>query len=149
MIVTVCMIQICENMEVKLNVIGVYLPYWNNTKEQTELYIETLDMIQALIDTHCQTAPLTLMGDLNTSLPQKLLLGNKWSKVSPFNHFSAMLYDFISYNELYVANFAFGQCLNYTYHKASHVSYIDHILVSKYINKKVVNCKSCLMTLVM
>ena len=98
-------------------------------------------MIQALIDTHCQTAPLTMMGDLNTSLPQKLLLGNKWSKVSPFNHFSAMLYDFISYNELYVANFAFDQCLNYTYHKASHVSYIDHILVSKYINKKVVKCK--------
>ena len=56
MIVTVCMIQICEYMEVKLNVIGVYLPYWNNTKEQTELYIETLDMIQALIDSHCQTA---------------------------------------------------------------------------------------------
>ena len=37
------MIQICDESVVKLNVIGVYLPYWNNTKEQCELFVETLD----------------------------------------------------------------------------------------------------------
>ena len=37
----ICGVEVIVNHKVALNVIGVYLPYENNTREQLELYLET------------------------------------------------------------------------------------------------------------
>ena len=133
-------IQVCSNGIVKLNVLGVYLPYWNNTKDQLELYCETLDKMQSLMDTYCGTAPLLILGDMNTSLPHTSLLYQNWCKKTPFNSYSVILYNFIVDNNLYVVNFMYDQNVNFTYQKGGKVSYIDHVLASVHLDDNIKQC---------
>ena len=53
-----------------MNILGVYLPYYNGSVDQIELYGETLECIQALIDQY-QGEPLLIVGDFNATLPQQ------------------------------------------------------------------------------
>ena len=76
------------------------------------------------------------MGDMNTSLPQNITLQKNWHRQHPYNNRSVILYDFILDNNLCVGNFMFQQNLNYTYRKNGFMSYIDHVLISKYSSDK-------------
>jgi endonuclease/exonuclease/phosphatase family metal-dependent hydrolase len=139
-----CFVQVCNNSGVMLNVLGVYLPYWNGYKDQIDTYCETLDKMQMLIDNHCGTAPVVIVitvGDMNTMLPQAIQLHFNWYKRPPFNCYSNMLNNFLVDNDLYITNFQFEQDVNYSYHKGRHVSYIDHVLVSKYFSNHITGCK--------
>ena len=133
--------QIIANQSVQLYLIGVYLPYDNGTISQTELYMETLEYLKCMVDM-CNDAPMVILGDLNTSLPESEFLKEKWytqkpyNKRSavlhtslpeseflkekwytqkPYNKRSAVLHEFISQNDLCVANFLFDQNVEYTY----------------------------------
>ena len=50
-------IQIISNHKVILTVYGVYKPYENHSKEQLELYIDTLDKLQSMLDDSSAKTP--------------------------------------------------------------------------------------------
>ena len=52
-----------------------------------------------------------------------------------------MLYEFLTNNELYVANFDFKHNVNYTYFKGDVSSYIDHCVVSGQLRECVSKCR--------
>ena len=93
--------------------------------------------LQCLIDSS-EPSPIMVIGDLNVALPNKIALNRTWHKRHPFNAHGLLMYDFIVDNELLVANFAFPQQVNHTYHKGRDKTYIDHVLVSKFLD--VSNC---------
>ena len=136
----VCAIQILYKSKAILTVFGVYMPYYNASKEHYEMYVETLDKIQVLIDSYAKDSPIMMCGDFNTVLPQHSLLRHSWYRQKPFNEYSLLLYDFMCNNNLITCNFNFEQPINFTYFKGQNSSYIDHVLVSKYLNESVLEC---------
>ena len=54
-----------------LTVIGVYIPFFNGSKDQIQLYVETLEQLQDIIESFSNSTPCIIMGDVNASLPQK------------------------------------------------------------------------------
>ena len=114
-----------------LNIIGAYLPYFTGCVDQTTLFVDVLDQLQSVID-DCSDAPVMLVGDMNTNLPQQHSLPRRWYRCHPFNQHSNILYDFLCNNDLIIANFSFDQDVNYTYEMGNSRSYIDHVFVSSY-----------------
>ena len=112
----------------------VYMPYYNGKSDQLELYIETLDMLQAIIDQYASIAPIKIIGDLNTKLPTSHKLIKNWHRHDNFNVYSNILYDFLCYNGLIAADLIGKQPINYTYfcHENETYSWIDHILCGKH-----------------
>ncbi len=51
-----------------------------------------------------------------------------------------LLYDFLCTNKICVGNFAYNHLVNYTYIKGSHRSYIDHVILPRYIFNNLCNC---------
>ena len=53
---------------------ATYMPFYNGKCDQIDLYVETIDALQALIDQYASIAPIKIIGDLNTqlTLSQKL-----------------------------------------------------------------------------
>ena len=135
----IAVLQLTSRGNALLNIIGVYLPYFNGRPEQTALYAETLEILQSVID-DCDDAPIIVLGDMNAPLPQAKSVLPQWYKNRPFNHNSLQLYDFMNDNELCVANFAFSQPVNYTYKKGKHRTYIDHVLVPKHFLQNIDKC---------
>ena len=70
------------------------MPFYNGKREQTDLYIETIDALQVLIDQYASIAPIKIIGDLNTPLPLSEKLSKNWYKQKNFNLYSSVLYDF-------------------------------------------------------
>ena len=93
-------------------VICVYMPYYSGNVEQTDIYINTLDSLQAVIDNYSMLAPVTIMGDFNVKLPMSPKLHSKWYKSKGFNTHSQILYDFIVFNNVTVTDFMFHQQLS-------------------------------------
>ena len=137
----ICVMKVLEknSRKILLNVIGVYLPYFSGTTDQVSLYAETLDKLQSAID-ECADAPITVVGDMNASLPQQSTISRQWYRNRPFNQHSLLLYDFMLNNDLGIANFMFDQTINYTYDARNARSYIDHVLISSYCKNIVLSC---------
>jgi hypothetical protein len=112
---------------------------WN----QTESFVDTIDALQALVDEHGGIAPIKIVGDLNVKLPQQLSLVPGWHKTRGFNKHSSIMYDFISANDLIVADFIHKQSMNYTYFcDGSGVqTWIDHCLTSANDESAIINCQ--------
>ena len=61
--------------------------YWclyalfNGSSEQINLYIETLDIIQDLIDTYGDISPIMVFGDFNAVLPHYESLPQNWYRI--------------------------------------------------------------------
>ena len=70
---------------------GAYMPYNNITASQSELYMETLDVLSQSIDNTAGNRPYLVIGDMNAELPQGQLLGKNWCKCGPDNRHSALL----------------------------------------------------------
>jgi exonuclease III len=134
-----CGVEIIASQKPVLTEFGAYLPH-DSHKGGMELYLETLHELQGLID-KCGTSPYMVLGDFNTQLPMAKTLGPRWYKSGSFNRRSRLLYDFLSDNELYVANFSFAQDVNYTFKNTTSRSYIDHIMIMESLAEKVLNCK--------
>ena len=60
------------------------MPFYTGSSDQMTLYIETLDVLQDLLDTYSAGSPVILMGDFNTTLPQSETLKGNWYCVRPF-----------------------------------------------------------------
>ena len=125
--------------KVLLNIIGVYLPYYNGCVDQTALFVDVLDQLQCVID-ECADAPVMLVGDMNTNLPKHNELSRAWFRCRPFNQHSSILYDFLCNNDLIIADFSFDQLVNYTYELGENRSYIDHVFISSYSLNNVNKC---------
>ena len=61
-------IQLMHNSKPFLTIIGVYMPYYNGKAEQSELYAETLDKIQVLLNVNAINSPVIILGDLNVTM---------------------------------------------------------------------------------
>ena len=133
-------IKVIKDYKCILTVIGIYLPYEAHTTEQMDLYIETLDQLQSIIDNCDPESPIAIVGDMNTTLPQSQELAPNWFRNKPFAARSGILYEFMCDNHLITANFMFKQKVNYTYTKAGAHSYIDHILVSDHLSQHIKQC---------
>ena len=57
---------------------SVYMPYYNGKSDQIDLYVETIDVLQALVDQYASIAPIKILGDLNAQLPTSRKLTNNW-----------------------------------------------------------------------
>ena len=134
-------IQLLKNQAVLLCVLGVYLPYNDNTKEQTQIFIETLDQLQCMMDNNCANIPTLIVGDMNTVLPENEFLCDNWYSRKPFNSNSGILYDFLNYNKMCVANFMCQQDNLYTFKRGKLQSYIDHVCINEYLCDMILDCK--------
>ena len=105
-----------------------------------ELYMDTLGQLQCLIDQSDSEVPIIIMGDFNTVLPDTESLTEKWFCRKPYNKRSGILYEFLVQNDLCVLNFLFRQSVSYTYSQGSKQSYIDHIVVPRYLCEKFLDC---------
>ena len=125
----ICGVQITLNNGPTISVFGVYMPYQNHSLLNHESYLECLHELQGHIE-NCENGPCVVMGDFNTQLPMSDSLQRRWYKARCFSTRSAVLYDFCVDHGLCVANFAFPQSVNYTFHRRNAHSYIDHVLIS-------------------
>ena len=121
----------------------VYMPYFNTTLTQSDLYIETVDVLQGFIDQHASTAPIKIVGDFNAQLPARHKLHKKWYSQPGYNRHSVVLYYFLVANDLTVSDFTSRQPVLYTYfcHKSNIFTWIDHVISSSYDNKNVSYCE--------
>lgn len=132
-------IKVITKGHVLFTIFGVYLPYHNGYKNQTDLYCETLCKLQSEID-QCDTSPVMIVGDMNTSLPMHKRLSRRWYRAHPYNNHSFILYDFLCNNNFQVANFRYKQSVDFTYFNDKHRSYIDHVFISDNMSRSVTNC---------
>ena len=136
----ICAIKVVSDGKVMLTIIGVYMQCYDGSTNTIQLYSETLEDVQSIIDTN-DPSPIMLVGDMNASLPQSDHLDHRWYRNHPFNQHSLLLYDFLLNNELVNGNFAFEQNVNYTYQKNDTKSYIDHVFLSRFAFEQLKNCE--------
>ena len=132
----ISVIQIINNGQIRLTVVGAYLPFFSGTS--CEKYNETLDKIHAITD--AADSLVILLGDMNAQLPQQPVLSVNWYKQRPFNKHSVFLHDFLGDHNMISANFHYKQNMNYTYFSGTSRSYIDHIFVSENTVNQLNNC---------
>ena len=63
-----------------------------------DLYIETLDQLQSIIDNCDPESPIAIVGDMNTTLPQLQELAPNWFRNKPFAARSGILYEYHKYD---------------------------------------------------
>ena len=125
-------------------VFTIYMPYFNGQTRQTELFIETLDILQSAVDQYSLLAPIQIVGDYNVQLPHNLTgLSRHWYKRAGFNQHSLLMYDFLLANDLIIADFLFEQNPYYTffYEKRNVTTWIDHAAVLSYSSDNVIKCE--------
>ena len=98
--------------------------------------------MQALIDQYASIAPIKIIGDLNTQLPQSLKLQKNWHKQGNFNAYSNILYNFLVFNDFVVADMLHKQNVEYTYfcHKNKTYTWIDHIICDHHDASNITSC---------
>ena len=126
-------ILIKSSTDLVLTIIGVYLPHDDQTVSSMECYMETLDRIQSVLDSKNNSAPVLIVGDMNTRLPQGKTLRKDWFRLRPFSKRSGLLYEFLGENELFVGNFAYKQAVDYMFKRNDLCSYIDHVFIPAYL----------------
>ena len=134
-------LQVLVNQTVALSIIGVYLPFYDSSEGNTELYIDTLVSLQCVLDECDNQASTIIMGDTNTVLPQDEMLTDRWFRKRPYSKWSGMLCDFLNQNEMTVDNFMFKQKVSHTYQQGDKQSYIDHMFVPQYFSENITDCK--------
>ena len=129
-------------------ILAVYMPYYDSgNKHQTEEYLLTIDALQSCIDKYATLAPLKILGDFNVQLPRADKLSDRWFCKKGFNRHGSIAYDFISANDLLVADFMYPQpemsphshtlfCV-----KRNVYTWIDHVLSSDYDSSNIYNCQ--------
>jgi exonuclease III len=129
-------------------IFDVYMPYYNSQPTQTELYIETVDILQSSVDHYGSLAPIQILGDFNVQLPNDdldILKNKHWYKASGFNKHSLIMNDFLIANAFYVADHCFEQNSKFTYfnYKRNVFTWIDHIAISSHTLSDVISCCIC------
>jgi len=132
-------VKICDKSQnVIMTIIGVYMPSFQGSIINREIYIESLDALQGVIDS--VEGKYIIMGDLNVQLPIQQKLTPNWYKCRPFTTHSKLVYDFASDNQLTAATLSFPHMPNFTWHRNEKKSFIDHIMASEEMMPKVTTC---------
>ena len=137
----ICSVKLIKRGLSVLKIYGIYLPCDDHSLESMELYIDTLDQLQSLIDDSDPGVPIMIIGDMNACLPWTSTICKTWYKKRPYSRRSLALYGFLQDNELAVENFQFDQDCDYTYYKGSSRSYIDHVFVPGHMVDNVTKCQ--------
>ena len=134
-----CMLSTFKDKVLLANIVGVYMPHNDNTRDSLENYLVMLDNLQSLMDNIEPEVPTIIMGDMNTT-PCWNKLNNGWYRQFPYTKRSGLLFDFLQVNELCVANFSFRQNVNFTFNRNDYYSYIDHVFLRIYLMEKFSHC---------
>ena len=124
-------------------IISVYMPFYNSADcTSIQNYVETIDILQSMIDMYASQASIKIVGDFNAKLPRTPKLHRLWYKKDGFNQNSSILYDFIVGNDLCVLDFLFKQSVDFTFYcyAAKHFSWIDHIICPSKDLKNISKC---------
>lgn len=134
--------KVCHGNAVLQIVISVYMPFYSGDRNHTEQYVETLDMLQTVIDTYGAVCPFYIIGDFNVQLPNTRILNDTWYKRSGYNKHSRIVYDFICDNNMSALDLNCEQTMKYTYfcHTSSKYTWIDHCLGMTH-DESVISCK--------
>ena len=109
---------------------GVYAFYNGSTTQFKNIYMETLDDIQCIID-NGEVSPVIVMGDMNVQIPKGPSSSGKWYK----RHHCVLLYDLIQENEMYCADFEYPQAVNYTFSDGKNKSHIDPLFNTSMLSR--------------
>jgi hypothetical protein len=122
---------------------SVYMPFYQNGNlQQTELFVETLDALQSLLDKYGSLAPIKLCGDFNAKLPVRTKLNKQWYKRNGYTKHSKLLYDFLSANNLISCDLESNPADSFTYFciKNNTYTWIDHVISTEYDAKSIQAC---------
>ena len=141
----ICPILISDKRDNPLHIIvNVYMPYFDKSKNsQTDLFIETIDILQSFIDNYSGLAPIKLVGDFNAQLPtQKVAEKHLWERKGCYTKHSKILQDFLSANSLFTVDRWFDQTTNYTYFniKRNVYTWLDHVISSQHCVNDIISC---------
>ena len=75
-------VKVLNNSGIVELLLYVYMPFYNGDISQTDLYLETTDVLQSIIDEYAAVSPIHIMGDLNVRLPIQQMLHKNWYKKS-------------------------------------------------------------------
>ena len=123
-------------------ILNVYMPFYNGDLAQTEKFVDTIDTMQSFVDEYVAMAPIKIVGDYNVQLPRKDFLNPKWSSNAKFNRHSGIMHDFLTGNNLLIADFMFAQPVLYTYSciKTGVYTWIDHMAFLEHDRESVIYC---------
>ena len=110
-------------------IVSAYLPFFKHGDLiQTDLFVETVDALQCLVDKYSAACPVYIMGDLNVQLPRNPA-GNTWYRRRGFNE-QRVMYDFIIGNDMVITDHVHSQNVQYTYFCDSNNTrtWIDHCI---------------------
>ena len=106
-------VKVLNNSDIVEILLYVYMPFYNGDISQTDLYLETTDVLQSVIDEYAAVSPIHIIGDLNVRLPNEQMLHINWYKKGGYNRHSNILYHFINDNDLTVTDISSKQDINY------------------------------------
>ena len=105
--------------------------------------MSTIDALQVFVDKYGPTAPIKIMGDMNTKLPKNHDgLQPNWYKSKGFNKFSCIMNDFVVSNKLTVCDFNFKHGHGFTYfcETSGVYTWIDHVFSISYDSADILSC---------
>ena len=115
----------------KICVIGVYMPFNNNTFERNLEYESNINLLTSICKDVCEEYTTFLCGDFNTGL-KNCLNQNSYDKIFD---------NFIKENKSMILNYMNVQNIDHTYHSGSNKSYLDHFILFK--ENSLVNSFQC------
>ena len=123
------------------------MPFFNNTCQQTELFIETIDKLQGFLDLYAVMAPIKIVGDYNVQLPQGHKLKNNWYKLLGFNRHSVVMQDLLISNKMIVTDFMFQQSVKYIFvinQTSTHgLTMLPVAIMTLNISRAAISCPTC------
>ena len=122
---------------------NVYLPYYDACNlTQTETFVDTLSLLQAIIDKHSSVCPMKILGDFNVQLPKHDPSNKLWYRQRGYTKHSLILHEFMIENNLVAVDCLVPQKINYTFfcHNRGVHSWIDHILCFRHDYDSILDC---------
>ena len=120
-------IQICDsNNQEKLVIVGVHLPFDDNSSVRIANYISNLEIIKNIIDENLNQ-PIFIIGDFNTDLNMDKRYSKQLAKFIEEYNLRCMDYDYPN--------------ITYTYRNGDYKNHIDHVIVNQLARKITVECK--------
>ena len=125
-------------------VCNVYMPFYDTGNSHcTEEYLDSLNVLQSVIDKYGAECPVRLLGDFNAQIPRSVPSHDNWYKHKGFNRHSRLLWDFMSDNDVVAVDMLFPQPVNYTYFcdKRGAFTWLDHIICTQNGLDSIIKCR--------
>ena len=118
--------SINDNDVSKLVIIGVHLPFDDNSLERMANFVSDLEIVKSILDEKLDIS-LFVVGDFNTDLN----INKKYSKY---------LNKYIRINDLKCIDYDFPN-INYTYKNGDYYNHIDHVIANELARNLTNQCK--------